>query len=351
MIYNRNFKPEKSSPFRELGGNHHKKNLNIPTMKAAIRRKYGDHTNITVEEYPTPKPKKNEVLVKVHATTVNRTDCGVLTGLPYIFRLFVGVPGPKTPVLGTDFAGQVEAIGKDVKDFKVGDRVFGFHDEGLPTQAEYIAYPESGNILTMPDNVSYVEAAASLEGPHYALNFLNKVKIKADHKVLLNGATGGIGSAALQLLKNRNIYVTAVCNTKNVELIKSLGADKIYDYEKEDFTKKDTEKYDFVCDAVGKSSFGACKPLMKEKGIYISSELGPRNENPFLALIGPFMRGKKVIFPIPGKTKESIAHMKKLLSEGKYKPIIDREYALDDIADAYEYVAQGLKTGNVVVKI
>ncbi|MGK0364556.1 MAG: NADPH:quinone reductase-like Zn-dependent oxidoreductase [Saprospiraceae bacterium] len=319
-------------------------------MKAAIRRKYGNHTHITVEEYPTPKPNDNEVLVRVHATTVNRTDCAVLAGSPYVFRFFTGLFGPKTPVLGTDFAGQVEAIGSTVKNFKVGDKVFGFHDDGLPTQAEYLTYPESGKILTMPDNVNYAEAVASLEGPHYALSFINKVKLKPEHKVLLNGATGGIGSAVLQLLKNDNIYVTAVCNTKNIDLIKSLGADKIYDYEKEDFTK-DTEKYDFVFDAVGKSSFGICKPLMKEQAVYISSELGPRNENPFLALIAPFMGSKKVIFPIPGDVKKSIIIMKELLSEGKFKPVIDREYALDDIAAAYEYVAAGLKTGNVVVKI
>ncbi len=319
-------------------------------MKAALRKKYGDHTNITVEEYPTPKPKDNEVLVRVHATTVNRTDCGVLTGLPYVFRFFTGLFGPNTPVLGTDFAGQVEAVGIAVNDFKVGDKVFGFHDDGLPTQAEYLAYPEDGNISTMPDNVSCAEAVASLEGAHYAINFINKVKLKPEDKVLLNGATGGIGSAALQLLKDKNIYVTAVCNTKNVDLIKSLGADKVYDYEKEDFTK-DTEKYDFVFDAVGKSSFGACKPLMKDKAIYISSELGPRNENPFLALAAPFMGGKKVVFPIPVDVKRSIEIMKRLLSEEKYKPVIDREYALDDIAAAYKYVAAGLKTGNVVVKI
>ena len=233
-------------------------------MKAVVRRTYGGPDQLNIEDLPIPTPQKREVLVKVMATTVNRTDGGVITGLPYVFRLFIGVAGPRNIILGTDFAGVVETVGEEVTEFKVGDRVFGFNDESTASQAEYVTFPVDKGIDIIPDQVDFSTAAASLEGAHYAINFMNKLPIQPNHKVLINGATGAIGSAMLQLLKAKGLYVTAVCNTKNIDLIHSLGADKIYDFEKEDFTKDD-ERYDYVFDAVGKSRFIHCKPLLKPR--------------------------------------------------------------------------------------
>ena len=208
---------------------------------------------------------------------------GVLTGLPYIFRLFAGFPGPHYVSPGTDFAGVVERAGEEVTDYKKGDRVMGFHDHGTGSQAEYMVYNVKKPLARIPEGIGDHTAVASLEGAHYAINFVNKVQLQAGQKVMLNGATGAIGSAALQILKNEGMIVTAVCGTENIEKVRALGADRVYDYKTEDFTL-DNEKYDFVFDAVGKSSFGKCKRLLKPNGCYISSELGPRNENPFLAI-------------------------------------------------------------------
>jgi len=319
-------------------------------MKSAIRRKYGPPNTLKVETIEKPTPKKGEVLIKVHVTTVNRTDCAIVTGKPYIMRLFTGLFNPSHPTPGTDFAGEIEAVGEGVTKFKVRDKVWGFKDEGLHSQAEYMTYDAEKNVDFLPKGISYEDAVASLEAPHYAYSFLKKIELKKDSKVLLNGATGGIGSSALQILKSMGVEVTAVCNTKNIELIKSLGADKIYDYEKEDFTKDET-LYDFVLDAVGKSSFGKCKPLLKDGGIYISSELGDNWENIFYALFTPFFGKKKVIFPVPSDIKDSMNYMKEMLEEGKFKPVIDRRYRLKEVADAYEYVASGEKTGNVILSM
>nr|MBX2817409.1 NAD(P)-dependent alcohol dehydrogenase [Saprospiraceae bacterium] len=238
-------------------------------MKAALRRTYGSEEVIRIEDIPITPLKPGEILVKVHATTVNRTDIGVLTGRPLIFRLFIGLR-PKRKILGTDFAGIVAKTAGDVSEFAEGDAVFGFHDEGLQSQAEYVVMNEKGNIMPIPEGIDMATAAASLEGAHYALNFVNKVKLLPTDRILLNGATGAIGSAALQFLKANGHHVTAVANTKNMALIKSLGADKLYDYEKEDFTT-DPDQYPFVFDAVGKSSFGKCKKLLTRRGVYISS--------------------------------------------------------------------------------
>jgi NADPH:quinone reductase-like Zn-dependent oxidoreductase len=317
-------------------------------MKAAIRKQYAPPDNLKIENIEKPLPKDQEVLVKVYATTVNRTDCAVLTGKPFIMRFFTGLFKPSSPVPGTDFAGIIEATGKNVTALKKNDNVWGFHDAGLSSQAEYLTISEKGNIAPMPDKISYEEAAAGLEGAHYAYNFINKIKLQEGQQVLINGATGAIGSAMLQFLKSKNIDVTAVCNTKNIELMKSLGADKTIDYTREDFTKDD-EKYDVILDAVGKSTFSKCKPVLKEKGIYLSSELGPGAQNPFLALTTPIFSKKRVKFPLPSNIKGSIRFITEMVNLGKFKPVIDQTYPLDQISEAYIYVMTGEKTGNVVV--
>jgi len=317
-------------------------------MQAVTRSKYGPPDVLSIKEVEKPTPKDNEVLIKVFATTVNRTDCGILLAKPFIIRFFTGLFKPKRLITGTDFAGRIEAIGKNVKTFKPSDRVWGFNDEGLGTHAQYITLRENKALTTIPDNITYEQAAASSEGAHYASNFINKVKLKPGQKVLVNGASGAIGSALLQLLKYFGADVTAVCNSKNLGLIKSLGADKVIDYEKEDFTR-DNQKYHFVFDAVGKSTFGKCKPLLLPGGIYISSELGPGCQNIYLPLITAIRGGKKVIFPFPVNIKRSIALVKTLLEQGKFKPVIDRKYPLEKIADAYKYVLTGQKAGNVII--
>lgn len=317
-------------------------------MKAITRAKYGSPEVLELKEIPKPISKGNELLIRVHATTVNRTDCGILTGKPYIIRAFVGLTKPRDLVPGTDFAGQVEAIGKNVVTFKIGDRVWGLHDEGLESQAEYMTIREDKAVVKIPEGYSYQEVVACAEGAHYANNFINKVKIDSTTKVLVNGATGAIGSAAIQLLKYHGATVTAVGNTKNIDLVKSLGPDKVIDYQKEDF-KQDNEKYHFVFDAVGKSSFPECKHLLLPKGIYISSELGPNAQNLYLPLITKIRGGKRVIFPLPINCKKSILFLSKLLSEGKFKPVIDRIYQPEQIVEAYNYVASGQKTGNVII--
>ena len=317
-------------------------------MKAAVHYQYGSSDVIQIRDVDKPVPADNELLVRVHSATVNRTDCAMLTADPWFMRFLTGLTKPKKSISGTDFAGVVEFAGKNVSKFKTGDRVFGFDDNGLGSHAEYMTISGNNAISVIPEDISFEQAAASIEGAHYAYNFLNKVNIKAGQKVLVNGASGAIGSAAVQLLKISGADITAVCNTKNKELISSLGAEKVIDYEKEDFTKSD-EKFDFVFDTVGKSTFGKCKPILKDGGIYISSELGPNAQNVFYSLFTPFFGKKKVKFPMPLNRLESVLYIKKLLEEGKFSPVIDREYTLDKTAEAFRYVMTGEKTGNVLI--
>ena len=317
-------------------------------MKVSIRKKYCSPNQIKIENIERPVPQDREVLIKVYATTVNRTDCANLTAKPFIMRFVLGFFKPRKIILGTDFAGAVISIGENVKSYRTGDKVFGFIDTGAESQAEYTIITEE-NLFSIPEKIDYKQAAASLEGANYAYTFIHKVNIQSDQNILINGATGGIGSALLQFVKQYDVRITATCNTKNIELIKFLGADKIYDYTKEDFTC-DNDKYDFIFDAVGKSTFGKCKPLLKEKGIYVSSELGPYSQNVFFPLLTS-ISNKKVIFPIPYSKQKTIPYIINLLEKGKFKPVIDREYLLEDISKAYEHVIAGQKTGNVLIKV
>ena len=318
-------------------------------MKASIRRNYGSPNQIKIETIEKQKPKNNEVLIKISATTVNRTDCANLTAKPFIMRFVLGLFKPRKIIIGTDFAGEIIALGKNVKSFKIGDKIFGFNDTGSESHAEFIT-TEVGNLFLMPENINYKQAAASLEGAHYAYTFIHKVAIQPGHKILINGATGAIGSALLQFVRQYDVQITVTCNTKNIDLMKSLGADKIYDYTQKDFTN-DKVMYDFIFDAVGKSTFGKCKPLLKEKGIYISSELGPYSQNLYYALTTSISKNKKVIFPVPFSTKQTIPYIMELLRKETFKPVIDREFLLEEINLAYEYVLRGEKVGNVIIVI
>lgn len=319
-------------------------------MKAAIYKNYGPPEVVQLAEVEKPSPKDNEVLIKIHATTVNRTDTGFRSAEYFISRFWSGLLKPKNQILGNEFAGVIESVGKDVKLFKTGDKVFGYNDKTFGAHAEYMVMNEEGPIATMPENSSFEEAAAITEGAHYALCDIRAAKTKEGQSVLINGTTGAIGSAAVQIIKHLGAEVVAVCDTKNIELVKSLGADVVIDYKKEDFTTLN-KKFDFIFDAVGKSSYGKCKPLLKEKGIYISTELGYMGQNPFLALITPMFGGKKLLFPIPTIRKEDVNYLKDLVVTGKFKPVIDKAYSLNEIVEAHKYVEAGMKTGNVIIKI
>ncbi len=325
-------------------------------MKAIVYTKYGSPDVLQLREVEKPEPKENEILVRVRATSVNRTDCANLRAKPFIMRFVIGVFKPKKMILGTEFAGDIAQVGKAVNLFKVGDKVFGFDDSGVKSYAEYLLIPQDGNICQMPENSTFQEAGTSIEGAHYAYNIINKVALQKGQKVMVNGASGGIGSAAVQLLVYFGADITAVCSTKNIELIKSLGANKVIDYTKEDFTV-DSEKYDYVFDCVGKSTFSRCYRILKPGGVYISSELGPWSQNIFYSLISaifgklPGKEGKKVKFPYPPKILRSIELVKKLIEEGKFKTVIDRSYLLEEVADAFRYVEKGQKTGNVAISL
>jgi NADPH:quinone reductase-like Zn-dependent oxidoreductase len=313
-------------------------------MKAAVRSKYGSGEVLSIQEIDKPTPKDNEVLIRVYAASANRSDYHVLTGKPLFMRLFTGLFKPKLAVTGSDFAGQVEATGPAVRSFKVGDKVMGFGGGlGTGTHAQYVTFPETKRIVVMPGNINYEQAAACLEGAYYAAMGIHQIKPTAGQKALVYGATGAIGSAYTQFLKYHDVYVTAVCGGENRELVRSWGADKIIDYKTEDFTK-DNEQYDFVIDAVGKSSFAKCKRLLKKKGIYAPS--GGAG-NLLLVLINPLLGEKKVLFP--RDNKGNLAFIKDLLQKGSFKPVIDRIYPLEKIAEAFTYVATGQKIGNVII--
>lgn len=313
-------------------------------MKAAVRLKYGSGEVLSIREVDKPIPGDDELLIKVYAASANRSDYHVLTGRPFIMRLFTGLFKPKRAITGSDFAGQVEAIGSAVKLFKAGDKVMGFGGGfGIGSHAQYIAFGENKRIVLMPGNINYEQAAACLEGAYYAATGINQLKPTAGQKALVYGATGAIGSAYVQFLKYYDVYVTAVCAGKNSELVRSWGADKIIDYKTEDFTK-DNEQYDFVIDAVGKSSFVKCKSLLKKNGIYAPSGGA---ENLFLVLMTPLLGGKKVLFP--KDAKGNMGFIKELIEKGNFRPVIDRTYPVERIAEAFAYVASGEKIGNVII--
>lgn len=319
-------------------------------MRAAVYLKYGAPEVVQIKEVAKPNPKGNEVLVKVYATSVNRTDCGFRSGKPYIVRLFSGLLSPRQKILGSDFAGEIESIGKDVKTFKTGDKVFGFHPDIFGAHAQYICLSEEASFTNMPQNLSFEEAAAICEGAHYAMNYLKEADFKKQPKILINGATGAIGTAAVQLAKYFGGEVTAVGNTKNLDLIKSLGADSVIDYQKEDFTQRD-HKFDIVLDAVGKSTFFKCKKILNKGGIYFSTELGPYYQNMILPLVSSLIGNKKMMFPLPKHSKKEIIFFREIIESGQYRAVIDRKYPLDEISEAYRYVETGQKTGSVVITI
>ena len=319
-------------------------------MKAQIYTEYGPPEVVQLAEIEKPKPNKSEVLIQEIASTVNRSDSGYRSAVYFISRFFTGLFRPKIQTLGCEFAGIITEIGAEVSKFQVGDPVFGFTDSRFGGHAEYMLMGEQEGIAKMPKSMPFETAAAMSEGAHYALEDIRAAKVEKGDNVLVIGGTGAIGSAAVQLLKVIGARVSAVCPGEYFDVIKDLGADQVIDYQKEDFTRS-TEKFDFIFDAVGKSRFKICKALLKEKGIYISTELGPRAENIWLALFSSISKRKKVLFPIPETRQADIIFFAELFEQGKFRPLMDRTYDFEDIVEAYRYVETGQKIGNVVLRI
>ncbi len=319
-------------------------------MKAIGYYEYGTADVLRLVEVNNPVAKSDEVLVRIKFSTVNRTDTGFRMAEYFVARLFSGLLRPKQAILGSEFSGVIEDLGANVKDYKIGDRVFGLSTYKFGTHAEYICMKETGSMTKIPENYSFEEAACVLDGLMLAQNYIRKIDFSKNPSILINGATGSIGSACLQLAIINGAKVTVVGNTKNLNLLKELGADRVIDYTQTDFTK-DVEKYDFVIDAVGKSTFFKCKKILKPKGVYFSTELGPYSQNIYLPLITFFSFGKKIKFPIPTDNRALIEYFASIISTGKYKAIIDSEYPLEKTAEAHRYVERGEKTGNVLIRI
>ena len=318
-------------------------------MKAAIRSTYGAPEKVlSIQEIDKPSPKDGELLIKIYATSANRTDYHILRGKPFMMRLFTGLFKPRSTVIGSDFAGQVEATGASVRSFKVGDKVMGFGGVfGIGSHAQYLTFPENKGVVLMPDNITYEQAAGCLEGTYYSAAGINHLKPQAGQKALVYGATGAIGSADVQFLKYYGLYVTAVCGGEHTELLRSLGADKVIDYKTQDFTKDD-ERYDCIFDAVDKTGFLKCKPLMKENGIYTSSG---GFEYLLLALITKVTVGKKVLFIPPKDIKGNLEFIRNRIEDGSFRPVIDKVFPMNKIAEAFTYVGTHQKIGNVIIKI
>lgn len=313
-------------------------------MRAVVYERYGPPEVLRVEEVERPVPKDDEVLVRIHATTVNRTDCGLRSAEYFITRFFTGLLRPKRTIAGTELAGEVEAVGAGVNEFEVGDRVFGIRSG---SNADFVCVRDSGALAHMPAEMAFEEAAAACDGAIVALGYLRRADVQKGQKILVYGASGSIGTAGVQLAKHFGAHVTAVSKTKSVELVRSLGADHVIDYLQEDFTKNG-ETYDVVFDAVGKLSFSRCRGSLKPGGIYASTD---GLLNLVRALWTSRIGHHKVVMPIPRYTKKDVLFLRELIEAGEYRPVVDRTYPLEDVVEATRYVETGQKTGNVVLTL
>ncbi len=323
-------------------------------MKAIVITKYGPPEVLEVRQVDKPAPKDNEVLIRIHATAVVATDPQFRKGDPFITRFFTGLTKPKHAIPGDVLAGEIESVGKDVTLYKPGDQVYAACAMTQGGQAEYICLPEDGPLATKPLNMSYEEAAGVPDGGLGALNFLrDAAQIQSGQTILINGASGSVGTYAVQLAVHFGTQVTAVCSAANVELVRSLGAHKVIDYTKEDFTGNG-QTYDIIFDAVGKSSFSRCKSSLNQKGVYVTSVPAPD----FLLgmLLTSKSKGKKAAFVAPGLRSSSdkakdLVFLKELIEAGKIRSVIDRLYPLEEIVEAHIYVEKGHKKGNVVITV
>lgn len=321
-------------------------------MKAIVATGYGSPEVFELQQVNKPQPQNNEILVKVKTSAATTADAMMRTGKPYFGRLFIGFTKPKNGIPGTGFSGIVEAIGTKVTKYKIGDRVFGETAFGFKSNADYLTISEEGVVLPMPENMDFSEAANFCDGHLTSFNFLKElVQVKPGQNVLINGASGALGTSAVQLAKYFGATVTAVCSGQNAGLVKSLGADKVIDYKTTDFTKS-SEQYDYIYDTVGKSSFKGCKGVLKSNGVYLSPVL----QFPLLIdmIRTSFGKGKKAKFEATGANPESklrilLSEVLEIYKTGKLKTIIDRQFPLEKLAEAHQYIDTGRKKGNVVI--
>ncbi len=319
-------------------------------MRAVVYDRYGPPEVQRLEEVKRPVPQEDEVLIKIRASTVTRTDCGLRQGKPVLVRFFFGLRRPRQRILGTELAGEVEAVGARVSEFAVGDHVFGSTSAFMSgTHAEFICAREGSPLAHKPDRMTFEEAAAVTDGAILALMCLESVHLARGQTILVYGASGSIGTAGVQLARHFGAEVTAVCNTKNLDLMRSLGADEVIDYTDEDFTKNG-KTYDVIFDAVGKHSFARCKGSLSARGAYVATDGLFRNLT--LALWTSRIGDKKVLFPIPPRySKKNVLFLKELIEAGEFRAVIDRCYPLEDVVEATRYVETQQKTGNVVLTL
>ena len=317
-------------------------------MKAAAYYQYGSPEVLQIKQVENPRPQQNEILVNIKATAVNSGDVRLRKADPFAVRFIFGLLKPKNPILGTVYSGVVERVGEGVKNFNVGDLVFGHTDMRFGAYAEYISVPENGSIAPKPTSLSHIEAATIPFGAVTALHFIKLAKIKPGQKVLVVGATGAVGSAAVQLAKSFGAEVTGVCSTSNMAMVQSIGADKVIDYTKEDFTKNGVT-YDVIFDAVKTISVSRSLKTLQKNGIMILSAAGPSEmlQGIWVSMISQ----KKVLTGVISHSATDLLFLKGLVESNQYKPVIDRTYALEQIAEAHAYVDQGHKKGNVAIAI
>jgi NADPH:quinone reductase-like Zn-dependent oxidoreductase len=306
---------------------------------------------VAVVDVPTPEPGPGELLVRVHAATVNRTDCGFRSGLPVFARAIYGFPRPRQLVLGGEFAGVVAEVGPGVDGFATGERVFGYQEDRLGAHAEYLTIRADGPVATMPAGTAFVSMAPSTEAAHYAVTMVRAARLRPGDPVLVYGATGAIGSAAVQILTFLGADVTAVCDDPYVDLVRGLGANRVIDRARTDYTRED-RTYRAIVDAVGKSSFLAARRVLTPGGRYLSSDLGVHAEIPVLSLATAVLPGRTVLLPLPPRrTQENVRRIRGLVEVGAFRPLLDRTYPLAEVVAAYRYVESGRKVGNVVLTV
>lgn len=322
---------------------------NHSLMKASVNTKYGSPNVLQILDVAKPVAGDHDVLVRVHAATVGRTDTCALRAHPFFIRLVSGLWRPKRRILGLDFAGVVEATGANVTLFAPGDRVFGLTRGGYGAHAEYLTIAESDTITKMPDGLPFEHVVIG-EGAWYADTYLRSFGLRSGHKILIYGASGAIGTAAVQLAKYYGAEVTAVVGTRHMELARSLGADIVIDYMSEDFTAI-PERFDFILDAVGKTTFFQCRKLLTKTGVFSATDLGPWAQNIFLEIWFRMTRRNRVVFPMPKNNKRVIEFLKSRLEAGQLRAVIDRSYPFAEIADAFRYVETAQKTGIVVIEM
>jgi NADPH:quinone reductase-like Zn-dependent oxidoreductase len=317
-------------------------------MRAVVHDRYGPPDVLRLEEVERPVPRDDEVLIRIHATTVTRTDCGLRSADYVITRYFTGLRRPKRRILGMELAGEVEAVGAAVSEFQVGDKVFGVTGSGA--HAEFVCVRESAPLALKPAGMTFEEAAAVCDGASLALVCLRKADLRDGQSIVIYGASGSVGTAGVQLARHYGADVTAVCGTKNLELVRSLGADHVVDYTQEDFTRNG-KTYDVIFDAVGRHSFMRGRRSLKPGGIYVETDLASAWHVPLLALSAMGIGDKRVKLGIARYTKEDVLFLKELIEAGKYRAVIDRRYPLEDVVEATRYVETEQKTGNVVLTV